>query len=110
MGWFSRLIERRILKARAEGKLQGLQGEGEPLPDRTGDALSDPGIAAGYRIMAEAGVLPEEFALKKKIEAQKEVLAGVTDPKARKEEMAKLADLEMRKNIAVEARKKFHQG
>ena len=109
MTWFNRLIERRILKAKADGQLQGLEGEGKPLPDRSGDALTDPGIAAGYRIMAEAGVVPEEFELKKKIQAQKDHLATLTDPAERKAAMAKLADLEMRRNIAVEARKKFHQ-
>ena len=109
MTWFHRLIERRILKAKAEGQLQGLDGEGKPLPDRSGDALTDPGLAAGYRIMAEAGVVPEEFELKKKIQAQKDYLATLTDPDERKTAMARLADLEMRRNIAIEARKKFHQ-
>ena len=59
------LIERQILKARAEGKLSGLAGEGKPLPDRSGEAHVDAGTAAGLRLMAEAGVTPEEFLLKR---------------------------------------------
>ena len=58
-------------------------------------------------MMAEAGVMPEEITLKKAIAAQKEQMRHVTDPDARKAEMAKLAELEMRYNIAREARKKF---
>ena len=65
MTWLSRLAERQIQKARLKGQLQGLQGEGKPLPDRPGDAFISPGDAVGFRIMAEAGVLPEEITLKK---------------------------------------------
>ena len=50
---------------------------------------------------------PEEILLKKQIEAQKKRMAAIKDPKERKAEMAKLADLEMKKAIAEEARRKF---
>ena len=58
-------------------------------------------------MMAEAGVLPPEIELKKQIEAQKRHMAEVTDPEARKTEMAKLSDLMLRHDIARESRKKF---
>ena len=109
MAWWDRLIERRILKAQAEGQLENLPGEGQPLPDRTGDTLVDPGLAAGYRIMAENGVLPEEFRFAKQVAEAKEHLATLSDPAERKAAMAKLADLEMRLAIAQEARRKFHR-
>ena len=108
MSWFSRLVERRMKKAVVEGQLQGLSGEGEPLPDRTGDAFVDPGLAAGYRIMSENGVVPEEFRIKKEIEAHKAEMAKISDPAERKKAMAKLADLDMKLGIAIEARRKFH--
>lgn len=107
MTWLSRLIERRILKARAEGQLENLPGEGKPLPDRTGDAFTDPGMAAGFRIMAEAGALPEEVLLSKRIDAHKERMKTILDPGARKAAMAELAELEMKRAIAQEARRKF---
>ena len=49
-----RVVKRDIEKALAEGKLQGLQGEGEPLPDRAGEAFTDIATAVAARIMAEA--------------------------------------------------------
>ena len=58
MSWLSRLAERQIQKARLKGELQGLAGEGKPLPDRPGDAFVSAGDAVGFRMMAEAGVLP----------------------------------------------------
>ncbi|WP_226621321.1 DUF1992 domain-containing protein [Alloyangia pacifica] len=107
MSWLSRLTERRILKSLAEGKLRGLEGEGHPLPDRSGEAHLDPGEAMGFRIMAEAGALPEEITLKKQVAAQQQVLAGLTDPEARKAAMARLAELQMKQSMAEEARRRF---
>jgi len=70
MSWLSRLTERQIQKARIRGDLDGLAGEGAPLPDRPEQAFITAGEAVGSRIMAEAGVLPEEITLKKQVAAQ----------------------------------------
>lgn len=107
MSWLNRLTERRIAKARAEGKLSNLEGEGKPLPDRPGEAFVSPGDAMGFRIMAEAGVLPEEIVLKKQVEAQRARLAALTDEADRKEALAELSRLMMLQSIAEEARRKF---
>ncbi len=107
MTWLSRMAERQIQKARLKGELQGLKGEGKPLPDRTGDAFISPGDAVGFRIMAEAGVLPEEIVLKKKAAAQRAHLATLTDAVERKAALAELARLEMLQAIAEESRRKF---
>lgn len=107
MSWLSRLAERQIQKARLHGQLRNLEGEGKPLSDRPGDVYVSPGDTAGFRIMAQAGVLPEEIVLKKQVAAQREVLAGLTDETARKAAMAELARLEMMQAIAEESRRKF---
>lgn len=110
MSWLDRIAERRMRLAEAQGKLRGLDGEGQPLPERPGDALIDAGDAVGFRVMAEAGALPEEIVLKKQAAAQREVLAGLTDPEARKAAMAELARIEMRQAMAEEARRAFLKG
>lgn len=104
---FRNLIERQLAKAQAEGQLQGLEGEGKPLPDRSSEAYADAGMAAGMRIMAEAGVVPEEFSLKDQLAAARREYAALTDPEARKAAMARISDLEMRYNMARDARKSF---
>lgn len=101
------LIERQIQKARLEGQLDGLEGEGQPLPDHPEDAFVSTADAVGFRIMAEACVVPEEIQLKKLITAHREKLTSLTDDAAKKQAMAELAKLEMRYGIATEARKKF---
>ena len=107
MSWLSRLAERQMQKARLKGDLQGLAGEGKPLPDRTGDAFVSPGDAIGFRIMAEAGVLPEEIMLKKEAGRLRDLLAAETDSARRKAIMAELAEVEMRQAMAEEARRRF---
>lgn len=104
MSWLDRIAERRILKARAEGKLSGLAGEGQALPDRP---VTDPGTAVGFRIMAEAGVLPPEIALKKEVVAARERLAALPEGAERAALMAEIARLEMRRAMAEEARRRF---
>ncbi|MBW4707704.1 DUF1992 domain-containing protein [Roseobacter sp. YSTF-M11] len=104
---FRSLIERQIAKARAAGGLSGLKGEGKPLPDRPVENAQEASMSAGMRIMAEAGVVPEEFGLKKQLDAARKAYADCRTDAARKEAMARLADLELRYEIAREARRKF---
>lgn len=102
---FSFLSEYQIKKAQREGQLDDLKGAGKPLP-RAGDGeFSD---SVGMRIMAEAGALPKEIELKLEEEAQLAVLKAAKDPAQRKEEMKKLADIQLRRAIQEEARRKFY--
>lgn len=107
---FDRLVERQIQKALAEGKLRGLAGEGKPLPDRSGEAFTDMATAVATRIMAEAGAIPDEFRLKKLLEAARQAYRDAEGDDARKIAMALIADLELRCNIAMEARRRFMGG
>ncbi|MEM7544488.1 MAG: DUF1992 domain-containing protein [Pseudomonadota bacterium] len=103
----NRLVERQIQKALAEGQLQGLDGEGKPLPDRSGEAFSDMATTVAVRIMAEAGALPEEFKIKKLLEAAKQTYRDAEGAEAKRVAMALIADLQQRYHIAVEARRRF---
>ncbi|WP_298907056.1 DUF1992 domain-containing protein [uncultured Aliiroseovarius sp.] len=99
------LAEHQIQKAKAQGQLDDLKGQGKPLPDRQGGDV----VSAGMGIMAEAGVLPREIELKKAIDAQLKVLGQTKDETEKKAVMRKLADLEMRLSIEQEARRKFYR-
>lgn len=99
---WGRLAERQIQKARAEGQLDHLKGEGKPL-DLTPSA--DPATDAGFRMMADAGALPPEISLRKQVETARAELAAATGTE-RKAAMARLADLEMRLAIEEEIRRR----
>ncbi len=104
---FDRLVERQIQKAIAEGQLSGLKGEGKPLPISSSEAFVDVAMAVAGRIMAEAGALPEEFKIKKLLEAAKQNYRDAEGDDAKRLAMALIADLERRYNIAVDARRRF---
>jgi len=103
----SRLVEQQIQKALAEGKLRGLEGEGKPLPDRSGEAYVDMATSVAIRIMAEAGAVPEEFRIKRLLDAAKQTYQDAQTPDAKRLAMAVIADLDQRYSMAVEARRRF---
>lgn len=107
MSWISRRAERQIAKATAEGALDHLPGAGKPLVDHPENAFVSASDAAGFRLMAAAGLLPQEITLKKAAAVQRAHLSTLTDPALRKAAMAKLAVIEMRQAIAEEARREF---
>ena len=82
------LTEQQIRKAEAEGKLSNLKGAGKPLPDRGGGDHAD---AVGYRMMAEAGALPEEMRLKKELADARQKLSLAEGEAAVKAASAKVA-------------------
>lgn len=100
----SKIAEQRILAAEAQGKLANLKGAGKPLPKR-GDG--DHADAVGFRMMAEAGALPEEMRLKKELAEARRKLAEATGDTARRAASSVAADLEMRLAIQEEARRRF---
>ncbi len=102
---FRQLVERQIARTQMRGGLQGLKGEGKPLPEQSVGV--DPALSSGLRIMAEAGVIPEEFVLKKHLDSARSECIELKDPAARKVKIAEIAELEMRYNMAVEARRGF---
>ncbi|MCB1338954.1 MAG: DUF1992 domain-containing protein [Maritimibacter sp.] len=104
---FTRLAERRMLAAVAEGKLSGLPGEGKPLPDHPEAAFINPLDAIGYRIMHEAGFVPQELVLGRKLAEAKAEWATANDEAGRARIMGQIAELEMRRNIARETRLHF---
>ena len=61
----------------------------------------------GMRIMAEAGALPREFQIKKALDAAREAYAHAATEAEKRMALSVIADLELRHNIEVEARKKF---
>lgn len=100
---FDKLAEHQIKKAELEGQFDDLKGAGKPLavgPDTGAEGV-------GMRIMADEGVLPREFQLKKAAEALRKRISEVTDEGERKALLKELADIEMRRAIEEEARRKY---
>lgn len=104
---FSKLTEAQIQKAKAEGQFDNLEGEGKPLPKREGEGFQDAGLAVGLRAMSQAGVLPEEIELKKQVDDAKARYVAASTEDEKKTIMREIADLNLKFEIAREARKSF---
>ena len=77
------------------------------MPDRSGEATGDAVTAIAMRIMADAGAVPEEFKWKKALDAARENYQATQSEEEKRAAMALIAELELRYNIAVEARRAF---
>lgn len=73
MWLLDRLAEERIEQAIARGELDDLPGRGRPL-QLDDDAMVPPELRAGYRVLKNAGFLPEEVALRRRIHDAEELL------------------------------------
>lgn len=85
--------------------LDDLKGAGKPLSHSSGNDMD----AAGFRIMADAGVVPREIELKKAVDEQQKRLQSTVGAVERKWEMVKLADLQLRLSIEQEARRRYYR-
>jgi len=70
------LVENRILEAIEEGILEGLPGEGKPLPPRDAERLAGD-LWLAHHILGNADALPEWLELARTIEQDTERLAAV---------------------------------
>lgn len=91
-------ISRVIAKAERDGAFDNLPGAGRPIAD-----LHAPGDAVLDRLMRESGAKPKGVTLSREIAEAKARLAELTGEDARHEEMRRLADLEMRLALEMEA-------
>lgn len=107
MDALTRLAERRLLAACAEGKLSNLAGEGAPLPRHPEEVWIDPLEAIGFRIMHEAGFVPQELELARQLDEVRTAYVATYDPAERTRLMGRIADLEMRRNMARETRLRY---
>ena len=79
---FDRLVEQKIREAMAEGEFDGLEGAGRPI-DLEAYFATPEELRAGFAVLKNAGVPPEEVQLLQEIDALKRELARCPDASAR---------------------------
>ena len=73
MNLLETLAEQRISEAIARGELDGLPNQGRPL-ELDDDSMVPPSLRAAYRVLKNAGYLPEEMELRREIHDAEELL------------------------------------
>lgn len=81
MHFLELIAERKIAEAEAQGALKDLPGEGAPLDLDDDDPLIPEDLRMAYRILKNAGLVPEEIAMLREI-GQLEALVREDDVQA----------------------------
>jgi len=97
------LAERRILEAIKEGALDDLALRGQPIPKEDLSGVPEE-LRMGYKILKNAGYLPEELQVKKEILALKDMLSACTSPEEREEAQRKLSLRRLQFDMLMEKR------
>ncbi len=89
------IAERRITEAMDRGEFEALPGAGKPLRLED-DCLVPEELRAGYRLLKNAGYLPQEIRLRREISEIETLLNLIDEPAARDRATRKLRLLETR--------------
>ncbi|ETX28806.1 DUF1992 domain-containing protein [Roseivivax isoporae] len=105
MALFPLLTEQRIQEAQEDGVFDNLPGSGKPLnlPEA---GQEDAVTAFGYRVMAEAGAVPEEVRLARALQEARAAWQRAEDSEEKARLMTRIAELGMRHAMAVEQRRR----
>ncbi len=80
---FQKIVEERIRNAQQKGQFDNLDGRGKPLPpDVIGDTVPED-LRLSYRILKNADCVPPEVELKHEIRRTEDLLAGMTETRAK---------------------------
>lgn len=104
MDLFSILAEERIKEAMKNNEFDNLPGKGKPLPKD--DLAHVPNeLRIGYKILKNAGMVPEEVQLKKEMLQIEDLIAYCHDEHEREHLKKKLNEKLIRFNLLMEKRK-----
>jgi hypothetical protein len=78
MNWARIIAEERIKEAQREGAFNHLPGAGKPLPADDLEGVPEE-LRMGYRMLKNAGALPEEMQLRKDMVSLQELLRSCRD-------------------------------
>ena len=96
------IVEQRIREAAERGEFDDLPGAGKPL-NLDDDRLVPEELRAGYRILKNAGYIPEEVRLRREISQIETLLNLIDEPLAKDRAMRRLRLLETRLGVTDRA-------
>jgi len=103
MSIFEIIAERKIEQAMARGEFDNLSYSGKPLPPDDLDKVPEE-LRMAYKILKNAGVVPEEIELQKSIVTLTDLLNACADEEERKKIRIKLNEKQLRYNMIMESR------
>ena len=98
---FEKLVEQKIREAQAAGEFDGLEGAGRPVNLEAYFAAPEE-LRAGYAILKNAGVVPEEVQLLREIDGLRRRLEASPDAAERGRLGRELAEMTLKYRLLVE--------
>jgi hypothetical protein len=98
---FDKLVEQKIREAQRAGEFDQLEGAGRPVSLDAYFSVPEE-LRAGYAVLRNAGVLPEEAQLRGEINEVRERLAACEDPRERERLALALNRLSLKYSLLVE--------
>ncbi len=98
---FEKLVEQKIREAQAAGEFDRLEGAGRPVNLEAYFSTPEE-LRAGYAVLKNAGVIPEEAQLLKEIDALKRQLEASTGAAERGRLGRELAEMRLKYRLLVE--------
>ena len=95
---FDKLVEQKIREAQEAGEFDALEGAGRPVNLDAYFATPEE-LRAGYAVLKNAGVLPEEAALLKEINERGALLEAARDPSERERLRREIAELKLKYDL-----------
>jgi hypothetical protein len=102
---FDRLVEQKIREAMAAGEFDDLEGTGLPIDLEAYFAMPEE-LRAGFKLMKNAGVVPEEIQLLKEIDALRLELESCLDEASKRRLEKSLRDKALGFKLLMESRKR----
>jgi hypothetical protein len=101
MDIFATIAERKICEAIRRGELDNLALKGQPI--RTENLTDVPEeLRMGYKILKNAGILPEELQLNREILTLRDLIESCREPEEREELKKKLTARQLHYDILME--------
>jgi len=98
MDWLARVAERKIQEAMAEGAFDDSPLKGKPLVFDTNPYVPG-GLRVAYKLLKDAGFLPEEMELRKEIWTLRDLLRTIEDEDERYRLARRINDRVLRLNL-----------
>lgn len=103
MDFLERIAEEKIKEAIERGELDHLPGMGKPLKLEDLSRVPEE-LRAGYILLKNAGVLPEEIELKKELITLKELIDSCTDDEEKRKLTKEWTEKKLRFHLLMEKR------
>ena len=98
---FDKLVEQKIREAQAAGEFEGLEGAGRPVNLDAYFATPE-GLRAGYAVLKNSGVVPEEVQLLREIDELRRAVEASADAAERESLGRRLAESQLKYRLIVE--------